>query len=98
MSSIAKFFLPYKLIKVTLGENSYINGNSQASNLVVGKYTSIGPNFFCGCGIHPINGLSIAPSFIIYDVFLQKLNYGFIEQVSFIKKIKRLAKKYVTKI
>jgi len=59
----AKVFSPYKLIKVSLDENSYLNCNSQASNLVVGKYTSIGPNFFCGWGIHPINGISTAPSF-----------------------------------
>ena len=32
-------------------------------NTTFGKFCSIGPNFFCGWGIHPTNGLSTSPLF-----------------------------------
>ena len=29
----------------------------------IGKFCSIGPNFICGWGIHPLNGISTSPMF-----------------------------------
>jgi virginiamycin A acetyltransferase len=46
-----------------IGDNSYINDNSVVSGTTIGKFCSIGPNFFCGWGIHPTNGISTSPIF-----------------------------------
>lgn len=29
----------------------------------IGKFCSIGPNFFCGWGVHPMDGISTSPMF-----------------------------------
>ncbi|RRN76434.1 CatB-related O-acetyltransferase, partial [Pseudoxanthomonas sp. SGD-10] len=42
---------------------SYIATNAVISQTSIGKYCSIGPNFICGWGIHPTNGLSTSPMF-----------------------------------
>lgn len=54
---------PFFLHRVWLGDYSYIAKNSSVSNCVIGKFCSIGPNFCCGLGIHPTNGVSTAPMF-----------------------------------
>lgn len=54
---------PFFLHQVWLGDYSYIAKNSSVSNCVIGKFCSIGPNFCCGLGIHPTNGVSTAPMF-----------------------------------
>lgn len=54
---------PYTLYEVKLGDYSYIARNSHASFLQIGKFCSIGPNFCCGLGIHPTNGISTSPMF-----------------------------------
>lgn len=54
---------PFFLHRVRLGDYSYIAKNSSVSNCVIGKFCSIGPNFCCGLGIHPTNGISTAPMF-----------------------------------
>lgn len=54
---------PFFLHRVRLGDYSYIAKNSNVSNCVIGKFCSIGPNFCCGLGIHPTNGISTAPMF-----------------------------------
>lgn len=54
---------PYNLQDVELGDYSYIDRNSYASHVKIGKYCSIGPNLMCGWGIHPTNGLSTSPMF-----------------------------------
>ena len=54
---------PFYLKNVELGDYSYIARNPIASNLVIGKFCSIGPNFCCGLGLHPTNGISTAPMF-----------------------------------
>ena len=54
---------PFFLHRVSLGDYSYIAKNSSVSNCVIGKFCSIGPNFCCGLGIHPTNGISTAPMF-----------------------------------
>ncbi|MCK9156864.1 MAG: CatB-related O-acetyltransferase [Paludibacteraceae bacterium] len=48
---------------VELGDYSYINDNSVVTNTKIGKFCSIGPNFFCGWGVHPTNGISTSPMF-----------------------------------
>ena len=52
---------PFLLFNVQLGDHSYIARNAQAANVSIGKFCSIGPNFCCGLGIHPLDGLSTSP-------------------------------------
>ena len=54
---------PYFLHDVRLGDYSYIARNRNISHCTIGKFCSIGPNFCCGLGIHPTNGISTAPMF-----------------------------------
>lgn len=54
---------PYHHNDIIIGEYSYIDQNSYISNTTIGKFCSIGPNFLCGWGIHPTNGLSTSPMF-----------------------------------
>ncbi len=58
-----KVTAPFFLHGVQLGDYSYISKNSTVSNCVIGKFCSIGPNFCCGMGTHPTNGVSTAPMF-----------------------------------
>ena len=58
-----KTFEPYKLYDAQIGDYTYIAQNSFISKANIGKFCSIGPNFFCGWGIHPVNGISTAPMF-----------------------------------
>lgn len=59
----AKVYPPYYLHDVRLGDYSYIAKNCNISHCTVGKFCSIGPNFCCGLGIHPTDGVSTAPMF-----------------------------------
>lgn len=54
---------PYLLLNVQLGDYSYFAMNAHAANVTIGKFCSIGPNFCCGLGIHPTNGISTSPIF-----------------------------------
>ena len=54
---------PYYLHNVRLGDYSYFSKNAHVANTKVGKFTSIGPNFCCGLGIHPTDGISTHPIF-----------------------------------
>ncbi len=58
-----KLFQPYSLHSVCLGDYSYIAKNGILKNVEIGKFCSIGPNFSCGFGLHPTNGISTAPMF-----------------------------------
>ncbi|MGC4034411.1 MAG: CatB-related O-acetyltransferase [Chitinophagaceae bacterium] len=53
----------YSLNNVSIGKGSYVAINSNISNTTIGKFCSIGPNFFCGWGVHPTNGVSTSPVF-----------------------------------
>lgn len=55
--------VPYRLWKVSIGFGTAIGQNSRISITTIGKFCSIGPNFLCGWGIHPIDGISINPAF-----------------------------------
>ena len=58
-----KVSAPFFLHRVRLGDYSYLAKNSNVTNCIIGKFCSIGPNFCCGLGLHPTNGISTAPMF-----------------------------------
>ena len=53
----------HSLYKVRIGFGTAIGKNANISYTAIGKFCSIGPNFLCGWGIHPIDGISINPAF-----------------------------------
>lgn len=53
----------YLLSDVEIGKFSYIGSNSNVSMTRIGRFCSIGPNFLCGYGIHPLSGVSTSPMF-----------------------------------
>lgn len=59
----AKIYTPVSATDFTLGAGSYISANAFISNTSIGKFCSVGPNFLCGWGTHPINGISTSPVF-----------------------------------
>lgn len=63
LSEVAKLIPPYDLRQVRVEDYSYISRNSYVKNTDIGKFCSIGPNFCCGLGIHPTNGVSTSPMF-----------------------------------
>lgn len=58
-----KIYEPYSINETEIGDYSYIAMNAVISKTRIGKFCSIGPNFFCGWGIHPTNGISTNPMF-----------------------------------
>jgi virginiamycin A acetyltransferase len=54
---------PSHISECAIGDYSYISLNSWISDAKIGKFCSIGPNFICGWGIHPTNGISTSPMF-----------------------------------
>jgi acetyltransferase-like isoleucine patch superfamily enzyme len=62
-SDNVRFVPPYYFTDVSIGDYTYIGANTQISNAEIGKFCSIGPNFCCGLGIHPTNGISTSPMF-----------------------------------
>ncbi|MDR1904098.1 MAG: CatB-related O-acetyltransferase [Treponema sp.] len=58
-----KVYYPWSVSKTEIGAYTYIGKNSHIHNASIGKFCSIGPNFFCGRGIHPLNGISTSPMF-----------------------------------
>lgn len=46
-----------------IGRYTYISYNAQISQTDIGSFCSIGPNIWCGWGIHPVDGLSTASMF-----------------------------------
>lgn len=63
IGSHVKLSFPRHIRNSSIGDYTYISKNSQIRNTDIGKFCSIGPNLFCGWGIHPIDGLSTAPMF-----------------------------------
>ncbi|HLP21166.1 MAG TPA: CatB-related O-acetyltransferase [Chitinophagales bacterium] len=65
-SSLGKNTWLYPVYKCTdskIGDYTYVATNSKISFSEIGKFCSIGPNFICGWGIHPTNGVSTSPMF-----------------------------------
>ncbi len=58
-----RLYKPYVMNNVNIGEYTYISKNSNISRARIGKFCSIGPNFLCGYGIHPIHSISTSPMF-----------------------------------
>ena len=58
-----KINYPAQLRNVSIGNYSYLGQNSNVYGTAIGKFCSIGPNFICGFGLHPTNGISTAPMF-----------------------------------
>lgn len=58
-----KIYKPSFINKSEIGDYTYISTNSNISLTHIGKYCSIGPNLFCGWGIHPTNSISTSPMF-----------------------------------
>ena len=58
-----KLFTPYDISDCTIGAYSYLSDNSCVLKTTIGRFCSIGPNFMCGRGIHPTNGISTSPMF-----------------------------------
>lgn len=59
---------PFYMRNVKVGDYSYFARNSKVANTTIGKFTSIGPNFCCGLGYHPTNGISTHPKFYRGDI------------------------------
>ena len=58
-----KVSAPFFIHGTQLGDYSYISKNASINNCEIGKFCSIGPNFCCGLGIHPTDGISTSPMF-----------------------------------
>jgi acetyltransferase-like isoleucine patch superfamily enzyme len=63
ISSKSKNNPPYNLQDSFIDDYSYVDENSMILFAKIGKFCSIGPNFFCGWGIHPTTGISTSPMF-----------------------------------
>lgn len=63
VSDKAKLYLPHTISDTEIGDYTYVSKNAMISKTTIGKFCSIGPNFICGWGIHPTNGISTAPMF-----------------------------------
>ena len=59
----AKLHPPYHIVHVKISKGTYLAPNATVSFTSTGKFCSIGPNFLCGYGIHPTNGISTSPFF-----------------------------------
>ena len=53
----------HNLFRAKIGFGSLIGKNANISYTTIGKFCSIGPNFLCGWGIHPTNGISTNAAF-----------------------------------
>lgn len=63
IDSQAKIYDNHILNNVKIGKGTYVASNADISNTSIGRFCSIGPNFVCGWGYHPINGISTSPVF-----------------------------------
>lgn len=54
---------PYSVYNTKIGKGTYIAVNSIISEAEIGRFCAIGPNFVCGYGVHPTNGISVSPAF-----------------------------------
>ena len=63
VSKKSKLYPLYHITDSKIGDYTYIARNSNISMTEIGKFCSIGPNFLCGWGIHPLNGISTSPMF-----------------------------------
>lgn len=67
VSEKAVLYAPYNIKNSIIGDFTYVAPSSQISYTEIGKYCSIGPEFKCGWGIHPLDRISTSPSFYSAD-------------------------------
>ena len=53
----------HRLDDVEIGDWSYLSDDATVSHTTIGKFCSIGPDFLCGWGAHPVDGISTSPVF-----------------------------------
>lgn len=87
ISSKVNLLGSYNITNSEINDYTYLAPNAKVSYTTIGKYCSIGPNFLCGWGIHPIDGISTSPMF--YSIMKQN---GY----AICKKSKVDERKYVT--
>jgi acetyltransferase-like isoleucine patch superfamily enzyme len=58
-----KIYSPSHIFDSQIGKYTYISRNSYISNVEIGRFCSIGPNFLAGWGLHPTDGISTSPMF-----------------------------------
>ena len=58
-----KLLPPSLIFNASIGRYTYVSENSLISHATIGNFCSIGPNFLCGYGVHPLNGISTSPMF-----------------------------------
>ena len=58
-----KVYPPFFLHNVKLGDYTMVAYNTHAANVTIGKFCSLGPNFCCGLGLHPTDGVSTSAMF-----------------------------------
>lgn len=63
IGKIVNIVSPAHIILSSIGDYTYLSTNSYVNHASIGKFCSIGPNFLCGWGIHPTNGISTSPMF-----------------------------------
>jgi acetyltransferase-like isoleucine patch superfamily enzyme len=63
VGSNVRIYHPSHINDCEIGDYTYISKNANISMTHIGNFCSIGPNLFCGWGIHPTNGLSTSPFF-----------------------------------
>ncbi|MFP4845639.1 CatB-related O-acetyltransferase [Winogradskyella sp. PE311] len=63
IDEFSKIYAPFRIIETKIGKGTYLSSNSKISKTEIGKFCSIGPNFLCGWGLHPTNGISTSPYF-----------------------------------
>ena len=63
IDATAKIYGPCYISDVKIGRHTYISPEASISLAEIGQFCSIGPNFLCGYGIHPLDGVSTHPMF-----------------------------------
>jgi acetyltransferase-like isoleucine patch superfamily enzyme len=63
ISEKAKIYGHCQIGNSQIDDYTYVSNNAVISLTTIGKFCSIGPNLFCGFGIHPIDGISTSPAF-----------------------------------
>lgn len=53
----------HRISDATIGRYTYISYDALISQTDIGNFCSIGPNVWCGWGIHPVDGISTASMF-----------------------------------
>jgi len=58
-----KLYPPYRIVDSSIGNYTYVSENASILLTDIRRFCSIGPNFPCGWGIHPLTTVSTSPMF-----------------------------------